>query len=97
MNEKIKIKIEEFVKEIDYYELKLFDNGFFGMGILRKPEDHVKKGINTIVFKSYAVYDANMESETRLAMTEEEAECIKNGLGTVLEIFNRRKTENKKP
>lgn len=93
MNKQIEREIKEFINEINYYQIYEFDNGFFGFGILKTPEDHIKKGINTILLRSYGIYNNDTIHKSRFVMTEKEAQCIMEGLGKVLEIFKKRKDE----
>lgn len=82
-----------FVEQTDYREHQPYCNGFIGFGILKKPENHVKEGVNEIVFMLHLTYKNHRPSEDRKAYTEEEAQNMHRDLGNVLNKLGRIKKQ----
>ena len=85
---------QEFIGQTEYQSIQPYSNGFCGVGILKKTEDHDEaKGINQIVFMWYLTFDSAPDSTNRVAVKVDEAKSILNNLNDVLQEVEKRKNK----
>ena len=82
---------DNFLSQTDYQAYQPYSNGFIGVGILKKAENHEKEGVNEIVFIWHLTFEKVRDSYGRIAVTEDEANHILKNLKDVLTELEKRK------
>lgn len=93
MIKKITDRLYYFISKTYHYSITRYYNGFFGIGKLKTPTNHIIKGINTIWFYSIGFNKKGTDIQIVFnhKMTLEEAEAIYATFGNCIKKYKKLK------